>query len=135
MYLPTDGLYAEAARMPGLLAELNREHRVLLMGPSLVPALLRTVHLGLLTLSLEQKAEEVQRLLGATRTEMERMDGVLDKLAKQAGAFSNTIDAARVRTRAVGRKLRDVGALEAKEADEVLELEDETPSSSGRGLG
>ena len=137
MYLPTDGLYSEAARIPGLLADLNRDHRVLLMGPSLVPALLRTVHLGLLTLSLEQKAEEIQRLLGATRTEMERMDAVLDKLAKQAGAFSNTIESARTRTRAVGRKLRDVGALDAGEADTVLELEEDAtaPSPSGRGLG
>ena len=99
MYLPTDGLYVEAARMPGLIEGLNRDHRVLLMGPSLVPALLRTIQLGILTLSLEQKADEIQRLLAATRTEMGRMELVLDKLAKQAGAFSNTIDTARTRTR------------------------------------
>ena len=138
MYLPTDGLYVEAARMPGLIEELNRDHRVLLMGPTLVPALLRTIQLGLLTLSLEQKTEEIQRLLGATRTEMGKMDAVLDKLAKQAGAFSNTIDDARTRTRAVGRKLKSVGALEAVDANTVRELEAEAvpaPSPSGRGLG
>ncbi len=135
MYLPTDGLYVEAARMPGLIEGLNRDHRVLLMGPSLVPALLRTIQLGILTLSLEQKTDEIQRLLGATRTEMGRMDLVLDKLAKQAGAFSNTIDNARTRTRSVNRKLRGIEALEAEEADALLELEDETepasPSPSG----
>lgn len=124
MYLPTDGLYVEAARMPGLIETLNREHRVLVMGPSLAPALLRTIQLGMLTLSLEQKAEEIQRLLGATRTEMGRMDEVLDKLAKQAGTFSNTIDAARRRTRAVGRRLRGVEALEQGEANAMLDLED-----------
>ena len=111
MYLPTDGLYVEAARMPGLIEALNREHRVLLMGPTLVPALLRTIQLGILTLSLEQKADEIQRLLGTTKTEMAKMDLVLERLAKQAGAFSNTIDDARTRTRAVGRHLREVEEL------------------------
>ena len=131
MYLPTDGLYVEAARMPGLIEELNREHRVLLMGPTLVPALLRTIHLGLLTLTLEQKAQEVQDLLGATKGEMLKMDGVLDKLAKQAGAFSNTIDDARRRTRAVGRKLKGIEALETGEAELLLELgDDRGPASS-----
>ncbi len=124
MYLPTDGLYVEAARMPGLIEGLNREHRVLVMGPSLAPALLRTIQLGMLTLSLEQKADEIQRLLGATRTEMGRMDEVLDRLAKQAGTFSNTIDAARRRTRAVGRRLRGIEALEQAQADVLLNLEE-----------
>ena len=123
MYLPTDGLYVEAARMPGLIEGMNREHRVLVMGPSLAPALLRTIQLGMLTLSLEQKADEIQRLLGATRTEMGRMDEVLDKLAKQAGTFSNTIDTARRRTRAVSRRLRGIEALEQVQADVLLDLE------------
>lgn len=108
MYLATDGLYVEAARMPGLLEELNRTHRVLVMGPSLAPALLRTIQLGMLTLSLEEKSEDIQRLLGSTRTEMARMDEVLTRLARQASAFSNTIDDARTRTRAVSRKLRGI---------------------------
>ena len=108
MYLATDGLYVEAARMPGLLEELNRTHRVLVMGPSLAPALLRTIQLGMLTLSLEEKSDDIQRLLGSTRTEMGRMDEVLTRLARQASAFSNTIDDARTRTRAVSRKLRSV---------------------------
>ena len=125
MYLPTDGLYVEAARMPGLIEGLNREYRVLLMGPSLVPALLRTIQLGLLTMSLEHKAEEIHRLLGATRQEMGKMDVVLDKLATQAGTFSKTIDAARTRNRAVSRKLRGIEALEDDQAAIVLALVDE----------
>jgi len=136
MYLPTDGLYVEAARMPGLIEGLNREHRVLLMGPTLVPALLRSIQLGLLTMVLEQRTEEISRLLGATRTEMLKMDEVLDRLAKQAGTFSTTIEAARTRTRTVGRKLKGVSALGPAEADEILELEsDPALSPSGRGLG
>lgn len=123
LYLPTDGLYAEVARVPGLIDEIGRLQRVLVLGPSLAPALLRTIHLGFITLTLEQRADDVRRLLGATRTEMARMDGVLEKLGKQAGAFSNTIDDARVRTRAVGRKLREVEAAETGDAERLLELD------------
>ncbi len=126
LYLPTDALYAEVARIPGLIDEIGREYRVLVMGPSLFPALLRTIHLGFVTLALEQKADQIRDLLGATRTEMLRMDEVLERLAKQAGTFSNTIETARRRTRAVGRKLRGVEVVEAERAEQLLELEGET---------
>ena len=68
MYLPTDALYAEVARIPGLIDEIGRDCRVLVLGPCLFPALLRTIHLGFITLALEQKADQVRDLLGATRT-------------------------------------------------------------------
>ncbi len=123
MYLPTDGLYVEAARIPGLIESLNREHRVLVMGPSLAPALLRTILLGTLTLSIEQRAVEIQNLLGAVRAEMLRMDGALGKLAVNAERMTKSVEVVRQRTRAMHRKLRAVTALEAAEADVVLELE------------
>jgi DNA recombination protein RmuC len=125
MYLPTDALFAEVARIPGLIDEIGRDCRVLVLGPSLFPALLRTIHLGFITLSLEQKADQVRDLLGATRTEMLRMDDVLERLAKQAGTFSNTIERARTRTRAMSRKLRGVEAVEAAQAEALLELDSE----------
>jgi DNA recombination protein RmuC len=129
LYLPTDALYAEAARIPGLIDDIGRECRVLLMGPTLFPALLRTIHLGFVTLALEHKADQIRDLLGATRTEMLKMDEVLERLAKQAGTFSATIDKARVRTRAVGRKLRGVEQVEAVQADTLLELAGMTSAS------
>ena len=125
LYLPTDGLYVEAARMPGLIEALNREHRVIVTGPSLLPALIRTIQLGAVTLSIEQKAHDIQRLLSAVRHEFGKMDGVLARLEKQAGTVSNTIVDARKRTRAMERKLRDVTLLDAAEADAVLGLEPE----------
>ena len=109
LYLPTDSLHAEIARIPGLIDGIGRDHRVLVMGPSLFPALLRTIHLGFVTLALEDKAHEIRGLLGTTRTEILKMDDVLERLARQAGAFSGTIEKARVRTRAIGGKLRDLG--------------------------
>ena len=131
MYLPTDGLYVEAARIPGLIEGLNRDLRVIVMGPSLLPALLRTLQLGALTLSIEARAEEILRLLGAVRTEFGRMDDVLARLEKQAGSVSNTIGDARKRTRAMERKLRGVTALAAADSDAVLELDAADENEAG----
>lgn len=122
LYLPTDALYAEVARIPGLVDAIGRECRVLLMGPTLFPALLRTIHLGFVTLALEHKADEIRDLLGATRTEMLKMDDVLERLGKQAGTMSSTIERARVRTRAMGRKLRGVEQVDPARAENLLEL-------------
>ena len=133
MYLPTDGLYAEVARIPGLIDDLGRSNRVLVLGPSLFPALVRTIQLGHVTLALEQKADEVRQLLGATRGEMAKMDGFLAKLEKQAGTMGNTIIAARRRTRAVERKLKGIEVVEGDEAvallgpiEDIIEDEGET---------
>ncbi|HEY1935804.1 MAG TPA: DNA recombination protein RmuC [Acetobacteraceae bacterium] len=123
MYLPTDALYAEVARIPGLIDDIGRDCRVLVLGPSLFPALLRTIHLGFITLALEHKADEIRTLLGATKQEMLNMDKLLDTLARQAGTFSNTIERARVRTRQIGRKLRGVEAVDAAQAERLLELD------------
>ena len=123
LYLPTDGLYAEIARAPGVIEAISRECRVLVMGPSLLPALLRTIQLGFVTLALEQKADEVRRLLGATKSEMIKMDGVLEKLGTQADRFGSTIADARTRTRVVRSKLRAVEALETGQAEAVLGLD------------
>ena len=131
LYLPTDALYAEVARIPGLVDTIGREYRVLLMGPTLFPALLRTIHLGFVTLALEQKADQVRDLLGATRTEMIRMDEVLARLEKQAGTFSKTIETARRRTRAVGGKLRGVEAADPERADFLLNLDAESFDNGG----
>jgi DNA recombination protein RmuC len=128
MYLPTDSLYAEAARVPGLIDDIGRL-QVIVMGPSLLPALLRTVRLGYVTLALEEKAGQIGRLLGATRQEMLRMDDVLEKLARGAGTMSRTIEDARRRTRAVGRKLRDVELLDPAESEQILALPDNEEAS------
>ncbi|MGH7101784.1 MAG: DNA recombination protein RmuC [Acetobacteraceae bacterium] len=132
LYLATDGLYTEVARIPGLIEELGRVHKVLILGPSLLPALLRTIQLGFVTLALEEKADEVRRLLGAIKTEMVTMDAVLERLAKQTGTMSGTIEAARRRTRVVRSKLRAVEAPDSAEAAALLELgpDDAVPRES-----
>ncbi len=126
LYLPSDSLYAEVARIPGLLAEIGRAQKVLVVGPSLLPAMLRTIQLGHYSLALSRNADAVRDLLGATKTEMQKMDAVLTKLGKQAGTFGTTIEKAQIRTRAIGRKLRGVDAITFERSEQLLELEAET---------
>jgi len=129
MYLPTEGLYAEVAHSPGLIDDLGRSCRVFVAGPSLLPAMLRTIQLGHVTLALSKNAESVKDLLAATKSEMAKMDSVLERLGKQVGTVSNTIGDARTRTRAIARKLKAVEALPEDRAAALLgiegELEDE----------
>lgn len=122
MYLATEGLYAEVARIPGLIDEIGRAHRIMVLGPSLLPAMLRTIQLGHVTLALSRNAEGVRDLLAATKAEMVKMDGVLDRLGKQVGTVSNTIGNARTRTRAISRKLRGLEAMPGEAAEVLLEL-------------
>ncbi len=125
LYLPTDALHAEIARIPGLIDTIGREHRVLVMGPTLFPALLRTIHLGFVTLALEDKADEIRDLLGVTQAEMLKMDDVLARLARQAGAFSFTIERARLRTRAIGGKLRGLGVPSLEIAEDAAQIDED----------
>jgi DNA recombination protein RmuC len=123
MYLPSDGLFAEVARIPNLIDEIRVREKVIILGPTLLPAMLQTIHLGHITLDLEKRAGEIGKLLGATRAEMTKMDDVLSKLAANASAMSSNIEKARVRTRAMGRVLRTVEMVEADTASGLLGLE------------
>jgi DNA recombination protein RmuC len=125
MYLPTEGLYAEVARIPGLIDEVGRKSRVFVAGPSLLPAMLRTIQLGHVTLALSRNAESVRELLAATKAEMAKMDGVLERLGKNVGTMSNTIGDARTRTRAIARKLKGLEALPGEQAAALLGVEGE----------
>ncbi len=104
---------------------------MIVLGPTLLPAMLQTIHLGHITLDLEKRAAEIGKLLGATRSEMTKMDDVLGKLAANASAMSSNIEKARVRTRAVGRVLRTVEMVEAGTAQTMLGLPDDTEGDAG----
>lgn len=131
LFLPTEGIYAETTRIPGAVDEIYRLHRVLVVGPSLLPAMLGMIKMGHVTIALGEKADMVRELLGATKAEMGKMDEVLVRLRKQVAAVGNTIDAAQVRTRAVARKLRGVDALDGSRAASLLEIEADDPPGEG----
>jgi DNA recombination protein RmuC len=127
MYLPSDGLFAEVARIPNLIDEIRVREKVIVLGPTLLPAMLQTIHLGHITLDLEKRAGEIGKLLGATVTEMGKMDDVLSKLAANASAMSSNIERAQVRTRAVKRVLKTIEMVDPATSAAMLGLEDEEP--------
>jgi DNA recombination protein RmuC len=127
LYLPSDGLFAEVARIPNLIDEIRVREKVIVLGPTLLPALLQTIHLGHITLDLEKRAAEIGKLLGATRFEMTKMDDVLAKLAANASTMTNNIEKARVRTRAMTRVLKTVEMVDGNSAQTLLGLEESEP--------
>jgi DNA recombination protein RmuC len=130
MYLPTEGLFAEAARTPGLLETVRREHGVHVVGPALLPALLQMMRLGHLTLALERKAGVIGETLAAVKAEWGLLGGALDRLARKAEEMSTTIQRTQVRTRAVGRALRGVEELDVARAETLLGLDSGEPPPS-----
>ena len=93
MFVPTEGLYAEALRRPGLMEGLQREHKVVLAGPTTLLATLNSLQMGFRTLALEKRSAEVWEVLGAVKTEFAKFGAVLDKTKKKLEEASNTIDA------------------------------------------
>ncbi len=111
LFVPTEGLYAEALRRPGLVEALQREHRVVLAGPTTLLATLNSLQMGFRTLALEQRSSEVWQVLGAVKTEFAKFGDVLAKTRKKLDEASNTISAVETRTRVMGRALKGVEAL------------------------
>ncbi len=120
LFVPTEGLYAEALRRPGLLEALQREHKVMLVGPTTLLATLTSLQMGFRTLALEKRSAEVWEVLGAVKTEFGRFGEVLAKTKKKLDEASRTIESAEVRTRAMARQLRGVEALPETQAATVL---------------
>ncbi|MFC4728829.1 DNA recombination protein RmuC [Coralloluteibacterium thermophilus] len=123
LFLPTEGLYAEVLRRPGLIESLQREHRVVVAGPTTLAAILNSLRMGFRTLAIEKRSSEVWQVLGAVRTEFGKFGGVLDKVKKQLAAATNSIESAGVRTRAIERRLRGVEAVPVESARDLLGVE------------
>ncbi len=124
MFLPTEGLYAEVLRRPGLMESLQREHRVTLAGPTTLLAMLNSLQMGFRTLALEKRSSEVWQVLGAVKTEFTKFGDVLAKVKTQTQTVLNTLDNAEVRSRAMGRALKSVEALPSDRAQALLPLPD-----------
>jgi DNA recombination protein RmuC len=120
MFLPTEGLFAEVLRRPGLTEALNRELRVVVAGPTTLFAMLNSLQMGFRTLALEKRSAEVWQVLGAVKTEFAKFGDVLVRLKAQLQTASNTIDQAETRTRQMTRALRSVEALPAEQAAQLL---------------
>lgn len=122
LYLPTEGLYAEALRRPGLADALQREWRVSLAGPTTLAALLNSLQMGFRTLAIEQRSAEVWAVLGAVKSEFGKFGEALAHTRKKLDEASNSISRAETRTRQLSRKLSEVEALPASEAEKLIGL-------------
>jgi DNA recombination protein RmuC len=111
LFLPTEGLYAEALRRPGLVESLQRDCRITLAGPTTLLATLSSLQMGFRTLALERRSAEVWEVLGAVKTEFGKFGDVLAKTKKKLDEASSTIELAERRTRVMARELRGVEAL------------------------
>ena len=120
MYLPTEGLFAEVIRRPGLCAELQSKYRVMVTGPTTLAAMLNSLQMGFRTLAIEKRSSEVWQVLSAAKAEFAKYGDVWDKLSKQLQTAQNTVSEAGRRTRAVERKLRDVETVELPPGVDVL---------------
>ncbi len=120
LFLPTEGLYAEVARRPGLSESLQRDHRVTVAGPTNLCMLLNSLQMGFRTLAIEKRSSEVWQVLGAVRTEFGKFATVLERTKKQLDSATHSIDQAGVRTRQIERKLRNVEQAAPEDAQRLL---------------
>ena len=120
LFLPTEGLYAEALRRPGLADALQREHRITLAGPTTLSAMLNSLQMGFRTLAIEKRSSEVWQVLGAVKTEFGKFGEVLAATKRQLLTVTNSIDQAETRTRQMERRLKGVEALPETEAKRLL---------------
>jgi DNA recombination protein RmuC len=137
LYLPTEGLYAEVIRRPGLMDSLQREQRVVLVGPTTLAALLNSLQMGFRTLAIQKRSSEVWQVLGGVKTEFGKFGDILDKVKKKITETGNTIEDAVHRTRQIERKLRTVEALPSAQggpsvvaAAQLLEIQNENSEES-----
>ena len=111
LFLPTEGLYAEVLRRPGLFEAMQREQRITIAGPTTLLALLTSLQVGFRTVAIEQRSAEVWRILEKAKTEFGKFGDVLDNVKHKLDQASKQIEHTGVRTRAIERSLRDIETL------------------------
>ncbi|WP_295751092.1 DNA recombination protein RmuC [Undibacterium sp.] len=130
LFLPTEGLYAEVMRRPGLADELQRTCRVTISGPSTLSALLNSLQMGFRTLVLEKRSSEVWQVLGAVKTEFGKFGEVLAATKTALERAAKNIDHAEVRTRQMTKKLKQVEALPSDAAHSLLGIDSENSTDA-----
>ena len=127
MFLPTEGLYAEVIRRDALQAEIQSKCHVTIAGPTTLSAILTSFQMGFHMLALQEKGDEVWKILEGTKTEFKTFEKLMGSIEKQVGTVQNTIQTLGVRTRAINRTLREV-------SDPTVSLPLEFEELAGPGL-
>jgi len=124
LFLPTEGLFAEVVRRTGLTEYVQRECKVVIAGPTTLWSILNSLQMGFRTLAIQKRSSEVWDLLAAVKTEWTKYGEILNKVQKKLHEASDTLDKAQTRTRAIGKKLKDVQELPDPEAEALLSDEE-----------
>ncbi len=122
LFLPIEGLFAEVIRRPGLAECIQRDYRVVIAGPTTLWSILNSLQMGFRTLAIQKRSSEVWTLLGAVKTEWAKYGEMLDAVQKRIHQASETIEKAQIRTRAIGRKLKNVQELPIEASSAMLSL-------------
>jgi DNA recombination protein RmuC len=117
MYLPTEGLFAEVIRVPGLIDDLQTHFQVSVAGPTNFIAILNSLQMGFRTVAIQRKGAEVWRVLGAAKMEFQKFGGLMSKVEKQVDTVQNTLKEIRGKTKTINRTLKDVSTLETQPAE------------------
>ncbi|MCL1846496.1 MAG: DNA recombination protein RmuC [Coriobacteriia bacterium] len=133
MFVPTESLYAEILRIPGLSDQLQREFQVVVVGPTNLVAFLNSLQMGFRSLAVEKRSSEVWTLLGQVKTEFGKFTGVLESVKKKLDAASNEIGRVETRTRVISGKLRKVQGLPVGVAAGLLEATDAADAAEETG--
>ena len=124
LFLPTEGLFAEVIRRPGLVDALQREWHIMVAGPTTLLSLLVSLRVGFRSLAIQKHSNEVWKVLAAVKTEFGKFGGILDKVSRKLQETQNVIDVeVGRRRRAMDRKLQGVEVLPEVEAIALLELD------------
>lgn len=121
LFLPVEGLFAEAVRKPGLIDKIQRENRVVIAGPTTLWAIMSSLQMGFRTLAIQKRSSEVWKILGAVKTEWTKYGDLLTKIHKKLDEASNVVTEAQSKTRTIGRKLREVQELPSGDSEKLLE--------------
>lgn len=122
MYLPIEGLYAEALQAEGLQAEIQQKYRVTIAGPTTLAAMLNSLQMGFRTLAIEKQASQVWQTLATVKTEFAKFDESLNKTHKKLQETTNLVESVQQRSRVMQRKMRSVESI-SEGSDTALEAE------------
>ena len=144
MFLPTEGLYAEVLRVPGLADAIQREHRVIVTGPTTLVALLNSLQVGFRTLAIEKRSSEVWKILSAVKAQFSTFGEVLAKVQRKLQQATNDIETVGTKARSMQRKLREVESVSVEDSNAVFgitneedhepELQEDRNESNGKGV-
>lgn len=123
MFLPTEGLYAEVLRRPGLIEEIQRKYSIMICGPTTISAFLNTLRVGFRTIAIDKQQAEVWKILGAAKQQYEMFEAVLDKAERKISEAGSVIGDAKKRNGIIQKKLRAVESTPDESSGEILGIE------------